>query len=151
MSSLIAVAGCAVFLILLSVCQGRQTFFDRTIKERTTLTSEWLEISADPPLKPEQEEHEIALYLEEPFGRDLEAKGVRLADGSVITPEIQLIDQDGKSYDLKYYGKRGPQLIEFTLRGQLDGKIYPKVRIRSEKPITCKAILWSNWNLKDIQ
>jgi hypothetical protein len=151
MSSLIAVSACTAFLILLTVCQRRETFFDRTIKGPTTLSSEWMEISVDPPLKPDREEHDIVLYLEEPFGRDLETKGVRLPDGSVITPEIQLIDQDGKSYDLKYYGKRGPQLIEFTLRGQLDGKVYPKVRVRSEKPITCKAILWSNWNWKDIQ
>ncbi len=56
----IAAAGCAAFLILHNVCGGRQTFFDRTIKGPTTLTSEWMEIFADPPLKPEREEHEIA-------------------------------------------------------------------------------------------
>lgn len=151
MSNLILAAGCAAFLILMNVCAGRETFIDRTIKGPTTLNSEWLEIAVSPPLRPERDEHDIVLYLEEPFGRDLQAKGVRLPDGSVITPEIQVIDLEGKAYDLRFVGMRGPQLIRFTLRGQLDGRQYAKVRIRSEKPIRCKEIFWSNWNWKDIQ
>jgi len=151
MSNIIEPALLTAFLILLSVCGGRQSFLDRTIKGPTTLTPEWTEIVVTPPLQPERDEHDIVLYLEEPFGRDLQAKGVRLPDGSVITPDIQLIDSDGKTYDLTYVGHRGPQLVRFTLRGRLDNREYQKVRIRSEKPVKCKEIIWSNWNWKDIQ
>jgi hypothetical protein len=142
---------CATLLLLLNVCGGEERFLDRKIKGPITITSEWTEIKLNPPLKPEREEHDVVLYLAEPYTGDLlHAGGVNLPDGSVVMPEVQIVDTEGNIYTLKATGFRGKELMRFTLRGQLDNREYRSVRIRSAKPINCKEIIWSNWNWKDI-
>lgn len=141
---------CVGVLVMLTVCGSRDRIIDQTIRRDATLTSEWTEITPEKPLKTERQQQEIVLYLAEPFSGDFEAKGVRLADGSIVHPEVQLVDTSGRTYDLKYYGFRGHELIRFTLKDQLKGKEFRTVRIRSEKPIHCKEIIWSYFNWGDV-
>ena len=141
---------CVGLLVVLTICGRRERIIDQTIGVDTTLTSEWTEITPEKPLKPERQQQEIVLYLAEPFFGDFEAKGVRGPDGSIVHPEVQLVDTNGRTYDLKYFGFRGHELIRFTLKDQLKGKEFRTVRIRSEKPIRCKEILWSYLNWKDV-
>ncbi|SRR6266478_3794943 len=141
---------CVGLLVVLTVCGRRDRIIDQTIRHDVTLASEWTEITPEKPLKPERQQQEIVLYLAEPFSGDFEAKGVRLPDGSIVHPEIQLVDASGRIYDLKYYGFRGHELIRFTLKDQLNGKEFRTVRIRSEKPIHCKEVIWSYFDWKDV-
>ena len=90
------------------------------------------------------------LYLEKPFVGDFIARGIRLPDGSLTIPEIQLIDSDGNAHKLEYSGFRGDELIRFALPEQSTIKEYRGIRIRSDKPINCKEIIWSCFNLKDV-
>ena len=141
---------CVGLLAVLTVCGRRDRIIDQTISRDATLTSEWTEITPLKPLKPEREQQEIILYLAEPFSGDFEAKGVRVPDGSIVHPEVQLVDASGHIYNLEYYGFRGHELIRFTLKDQLKGKEFRTVRIRSEKPIHCKEIIWSYFNWRDV-
>jgi hypothetical protein len=138
-----------ILLAAIGLYQQRSPFLDREIKGSVTLSSEWIEIIPEQPLKPEREQQEIVLHLEEPFVGDFEAKGVRLPNGSIIQPEVQLVDVAGNIHILKYYGFRGRKLIRFTLKGQLNGREYRSVRVRSEQPIRCKGIIWSCFYWKD--
>lgn len=149
---------CAVTLFLssiavlasLTICGGRERFLDRTIKGETTLTPEWTEIALETPLKPARDVQVIMLYLEEPFVGDFEAKAVRLPDGALVEPEVQLLDKAGNTYALKYYGFFGRKLIMFTLPDQLTGRDYGTVRVRSNKTIRCKEIIWRCFYWREI-
>src|SRR6185369_6212076 len=133
---------CITLLASLLICGGGPRFLDRTIKGDTTLTQEWMEFTPETPLKPERDVQAVMLYLAKPYEADLEMKGVRIPDGSLVKPEVQLVDTAGKTYSLNYYGLFGRQLVIFTLRDQLMGREYRTVRIRSDKPIHCKQIFW---------
>ena len=141
---------CITLLASLLICGGGPRFLDRTIKGDTTLTQEWMEIAPETPLKPERDVQAVMLYLAKPYEADLEMKGVRIPDGSLVKPEVQLVDTAGKTYSLNYYGLFGRQLVIFTLRDQLMGREYRTVRIRSDKPIHCKQIFWRLYYTKDI-
>ncbi|HYV09784.1 MAG TPA: hypothetical protein VE980_02650 [Pyrinomonadaceae bacterium] len=141
---------CITLLASLLICGGGPRFLDRTIKGDTTLTQEWMEITPETPLKPERDVQAVMLYLAKPYEADLEMKGVRIPDGSLVKPEVQLVDTAGKTYSLNYYGLFGRQLVIFTLRDQLMGREYRTVRIRSDKPIHCKQIFWRLYYTKDI-
>jgi len=141
---------CITLLASLLICGGGPRFLDRTIKGDTTLTQEWMEFTPETPLKPERDVQAVMLYLAKPYEADLEMKGVRIPDGSLVKPEVQLVDTAGKTYSLNYYGLFGRQLVIFTLRDQLMGREYRTVRIRSDKPIHCKQIFWRLYYTKDI-
>lgn len=141
---------CMVLITSLAICGDQGRFIDRTIKDKATLTPEWMQITLDKPLKPERDVQVIMLYLEEPYVGDFEAKAVRLPDGTLVQPEVQLLDTAGKTYALKYYGFFGRQLVIFTLRDQLMGREYRTVRIRSDKPIHCRQIFWRCYYTRDI-
>ena len=141
---------CITILASLVICGGGQRFVDRTIRDDTTLTQEWMEITLEKPLKPEREVQAVMLHLAKPYEADLEMNGVRLPDGSLVKPEVQLVDTAGNIYSLKYYGLFGRQLVIFTLRDQLMGREYRTVRIRSDKPIHCRQIFWRCYYTRDI-
>jgi len=139
-----------MLLTTLNTCGRSEHFLDRTIKGTITIGTEWTDITPSQPLKVERERQEIVLYLEKPFVGDFIARGIRLPDGSLTIPEIQLIDSDGNAHKLEYSGFRGDELIRFALPEQSTIKEYRGIRIRSDKPINCKEIIWSCFNLKDV-
>jgi hypothetical protein len=141
---------CVACLASLSICGGGERFVDRTIKGDTTLTPEWMQIALETPLKPKRDVQAIILYLEDPYVADLEMDGVRMPDGTLVKPEVQLVDLAGNALTLKYYGLFGQKLIIFTLRDQLMGREYRMVRVRSEKPIRLKEIFWRCYYTRDI-
>lgn len=146
--------GIAVVLILLGVIGFylfRSPFLDREIKGQVTISSYWLEITPDKPLKPERDVEEVELSLEPPFIGDFESHKVRLPDGSLVLPEVQLIDQNGNTFNMKYRGFNGRMNIYFSNFDELPkDREYRTVRIRSEKPINCKKIYWSCYYTGDI-
>ena len=87
---------CITLLVSLGICSGRQRFLDRTIRGDTTLTQEWMEIALETPLKPDRDVQAVILHLAEPYEADLKVDGVRLADGSLVKPEVQLVDTAGR-------------------------------------------------------
>jgi hypothetical protein len=137
-------------LVSLTICGGGARFLDRTIKKDTTLTPEWADITLEKPLRPERDAQAVILYLAEPYEADLELDGVRMPDGSLIKPEVQLVDTAGNTYSLKYWGLFGRKQIIFTLRDQLMGREYRTVRVRSEKTISCKEIYWRCFYWREI-
>ena len=147
----IGIAACVVVLLAavgaycLTKRQRRSPFTDHTIASVTTISTEWLEITPEKPLKPEKDEQQVGLYLEGPFSSPLDAPdGVRVADASVVTPEVELVDTEGNVIRLEWSGTRGTRILSFGLLKKLGGREYRTVRIRADKPIKCKEILWTN-------
>lgn len=147
----LALAGVGVVVLLVAVGAKKNgaprqnsLFNDQKVAGATSITNDWVEVAPDKPLKPEGDDQEVVLSLEEPFLHEhLGPDGVRTPDGSIVQPEVQLVDTEGRSIDLKFVGARGRQLIRFTLREQLKGREYRSIRLRADKEIRCKAVYWT--------
>ncbi|MCA1629734.1 MAG: hypothetical protein LC785_14145 [Acidobacteria bacterium] len=133
----------------LGMFQKRSPYTDQTIGKAVTISNEWAVLTPDEMMKPTGDDQEIGLYLEEPFTHDLLGPpGVRMPDGSIILPEVELIDIEGNAYKLKFSGARGRKIISFTLWGQLKGREYRSVRLRAGKVFKCKEVLWTTTQWK---
>jgi hypothetical protein len=125
-----------------------------------TIRDEWVEIHPEPHLKAEKDSQMIYLDLEPPFKDDLydegkgpnKGKGILMPDGEVINPEIEVIDQSGNTFKLVYSGSIGfkPTYdLPYPNKWPRDRE-YTTIRIRSPRPIKCKAIYWYCESRKDL-
>jgi hypothetical protein len=124
-----------------------------------TLGDEWIELRPKSPLKAEKTFQWVLLELEPPFKGDLYkegkgtniGKGVLTPDGDVINPEIEVVDQYGTTFKLYWGGAFGLQpAYDVPYPNKLPrDREYTMVRIRSSKPIKCKAIFWFCESSKD--
>lgn len=127
-----------------------------------TITSEWAELQHKSPLKVENDLQVFVFDLESPLRYDFykegkgpnKGRGILMPDGEVINPEIQVIDQYGNIFNLVWSGARQTFSPAYTLpSGQHwpSDREYRIIRIRSPKPIRCKAIYWICESSKDLK
>jgi hypothetical protein len=120
------------------------------------LSDEWLEIVPDKPLRPERIVQEIIIYVDKPVTKDRDFWDLVLPDGSRVTPEVELVDEDGNIYKLTLPSAvENPNSIEafqrgFGLRGLPKDKVYRTVRIKSAKPVKVLKIVWRCYDPRDI-
>jgi hypothetical protein len=123
--------------------------------------NDWVELHPEQPLKAEKTFQFVILDLEPPLKCDIlgegngpdRGKGILMPDGGVINPEIEVIDQDGNAFSLVWRGARGglsSPAYRLPYPNELPrDREYKAVRIRSPKPIKCKAIYWFCDSSKD--
>lgn len=149
----------AVSILLLSGLIIKRVFFYNYLTEIVlvsdfVITSEWKEVGTADLLRVEKDNQYIALLLEPPFEDDMPARGIKTPEGTIVNPEIILVDEEGNEYPLSFGGSRyfeGKNFVNYRYgRGLPIGKKYSKVRIRSEIPLPVKQILWSGYNTKDL-
>jgi hypothetical protein len=132
-----------------------------------TLDEKWVEFNPEPFLKPDKDWQEVGLELEQPYNLDFfdegvgpnKGKGILMPDRDVINPEIEVVDQNGNAFKLVYTGavrvggdgKGGiityanPYPVKFPRDRE-----YKTVRIKSPRPIKCKAVYWLCQSAKDL-
>jgi hypothetical protein len=151
----VAILLCLVILFgaACSILQRKANpFLDREISGPVTISSEWMEITPQEPLKPEHEVNAVTLMFASEYIPDYKENGLRFSDGTVMVPEVQLIDQDGKVYALgiESMGPKGMGFAFFDPISHLESlpkdKVYRTVRIRSDKPIECSKLVWRGYN-----
>src|SRR5262245_18274928 len=94
----------AVRLVVLVVLFYRRmgplpNWSDRDLAGATTITSEWLEIKADPALKFSGKTPLVILKLEG-YAPDFGSQKLRYPDGTLAAPDMQLIDDQGNVFPL---------------------------------------------------
>lgn len=151
---------CATVVLMESSCFRHG--YEIRIAGPTEITSQWLEVQAKPLLQADKDSHLIVLELEPPFKYDLhqegkepnKGQGILMPDGEVINPEIQIIDQNGTTFDLVYAGARRSFWPAYGLPYPNQwprDRHYKTVRIRSTRPIKCKAIYWFAESSRDLK
>ena len=130
-------------------------YLDQEIAGPTIVSSEWLEFVPKRPLKVERQIQMIVLDLDKSITLERDGAGLVLPDGSVVTPEVQIIGDDGKTYSLNHPSswsnpQTGTTYVEFSLPDLPKDRAYSKVRIRADKPVRCKRIFWRNYNQWDV-
>jgi hypothetical protein len=131
-------------MIVASSCKGASY---REISGDVTISDEWVTLSPGEALRAEKKFDWVLLKLDPPFKNAEPAmgNGILTPDGEIINPEIQLTDQYGKTFNFVYRGARGGDspIYGYPYPYELPrDREYKSVRIRSPRPIRCKAIYW---------
>lgn len=130
-------------------------YLDQPLAGPTTITAEWLEITPKSPLRISRQRHLLSLDLDKSIRTGTRDAGLKLPDDSIVRPQVELISDDGKTYELNkpslFDSKTRGTLAYFTSYDLTDDKTYVKVRIRSDKPFRCNRIFWRNYNLWDAE
>ena len=84
--------------------------------------------------------HEISTH---PFG-------MRLADGTVIVPELVMISDDRQAHPFRMSGFIGGALA-FTSEMLPVKMAFTEIRLRSERPIEVSAVKYGCFNFQDIK
>ena len=159
--SILAVSGCLVlaFLGLLAYVYFNERTIDQTLATNLMISNEWTEITPDPPLTVRRQIQEINLRIDG-FQHDPSASlpgQIKLPDGTIINPEIEVYDEFGNKFELHHSGfvtkfyedvvfKPESDSTRFTTYP--DDRRYTKIRIRSGVPFECARIYWRNKYLK---
>ena len=126
------------------------TLTDRDIAGATSINSEWVEIGPTPALESSGKQSLVILDLEGDYTPDFPAHMLRFPDGSLGTPEVQLVDPQGHVFPLQFLmvhhrDRTGSNVMGGAGFGSPDlptDRSYIKVRIRSDKPMKCSKIIW---------
>ena len=126
------------------------TLTDRDVAGSTAITSQWLEITPVPALKPSGKTSLVILELVGDYTPDFQAQMLRFPDGTMGMPEVQLVDQQGNVFPLHFLmvqhrDRTGSNVMGGAGFGAPDlpsDRSYVKVRVRSDKPMKCSKIIW---------
>lgn len=146
-----AVAALAGFVFYLFIT-------NRTVSQAVAMSQEigskGLEFTVDPPLTKFRRVAELDIVIPDydhnpnenlPWGQ------FRLPDGRVAEPQIEGVDESGNVVSFKHTGFTisSQDSVVFSPRPDLgDSTKLVKIRIRSDEPFTCEAVIWRNRNPK---
>jgi hypothetical protein len=147
---------CSVFLLAFGayqfgVFQKASPYVDQKIAGSTTISTEWIEIKPEKSLKRTGDYQEIGLYVEEPYTvefNSLASSGIRMPDGSVVTPDVELIDTRGNTVVAKVSAARGRKCLTYRVPASLSE--YTSVRIRAQQQISLDSVYWSGFIIKNM-
>jgi hypothetical protein len=145
---------CAIPLLLIGLFLYSLTTLDseQEVTEKITLDSEWIKITPKKPLKPEKQTQEIVLDVDPIEGlvrNNSDLEHIRLGNGAIVNPEIQIVDQYGNVYTsddiLRYptpslYGN-GISCQFYNPRLPQD-RVYTEVRVKCDKSLRLSRIVW---------
>ena len=124
-------------------------YLNRDVSGPITLSSEWTEIVPKEPLRAERQINDLVLVVAEPFEPDYEHWALRLGDGSIVKPEVQLVDEKGNTYNLTSPAI-GLKEMELGILDLPKDRVYRTIRIRANKPLKLSKIYWHCYNQWDV-
>ena len=119
------------------------------------VSSEWTEITPSSSMKVNRQIQSVVFIIDS-YRHNVYDKiwQIKLPDGTVVKPEVQIFDEYGNVYDL-HDGGRSNNDINFKPENDTEryttfpeDRNYTKIRIRSDKPFQVSKVIWRNRNLK---
>lgn len=125
--------------------------FELKLSGPLVVQDQWIEIRPQQSFTAERDRQFIVLELEPPFSYDFyrqgrgpnAGEGILMPDKGVLNPEIKVVDEQGNNLDLVYRGARRTFWPAYGLPYPQEFPKDPKykhVRLRSEQPISVKAV-----------
>jgi hypothetical protein len=136
-----------VILFLLFWLLMASTTSEREIAGPVTISTEWVEFTPESPLMPDKDSQEIVLDSAEPLVRNnSDLENITLTDGTVVKVEAQFVDKNGNAFPAAVNRYPTPSLYENGISCSppylREDRIYRTVRVRSDKPLKLKRIVW---------
>ncbi len=124
---------------------------NQVIATDVLVSSEWTEITPSSSMKVNRQVQSV-VFIIDGYRHNVSDKiwQIKLPDGTVVKPEVQIFDEYGNLYDLHDSGRSNND-INFTSESNAEfseDRNYTKIRIRSDKPFQVSKIIWRNRNLK---
>jgi hypothetical protein len=146
-ASLILCSSCALY-------RKSHPNLDRDIAGPVSISSEWIEILPEEPLKPEREVQQVLIWFAQPYTTGV--NGITSPDGHTFSPEVQLIDQRGNAYNLRISAidSSGIGLSCCKEQGYQSlpkDRNYRAVRIRSDRLVNGSKVVWRCYNPWDFK
>ena len=157
--SLFIVAGVGALALLVFV-GGLIYWFATSDSEQivsgpVSLSSQWTEFVPQKPLRPLKQSQEIVLDVDPSEGLvedNLHLERIQLSNGSLLLPQIQLVDSQGKVFDAEVSRYPVPSLYKNGISGYVSNlprdREFTKVRVRSDSPVRLSRIVWHCHNGK---
>jgi hypothetical protein len=122
---------------------------ERTVSGPVTVSSQWVEFSPEKPLLPSKQ-HQMILLEAEPFEAlvvdNSNLERIRLGNGVLLEPEIQLVDSQGNIFVAEVYRSPVPSYLDNSIVGNVRGlpqdRKYTRVRVRSNATVHLARIVW---------
>jgi hypothetical protein len=132
---------------------------EREISNAVQINSDWTEIIAEPPLEIFKQFQRISLYVTCLQDLNKEENVWYLEDGTVINPQVQIIDEFENIYELKGgnlsgYFKNSDTFVasklgfSYRLRKLPTDRKYTTIRVRNDQSFLCSKITWLNYQMK---
>jgi hypothetical protein len=138
--------GLIVVVGLISSCQ-RITM--GVIKnEPTSASADWGSIPLSKPVIAKWDVQVIYVNVSTKHQSSTDPLGIRLEDGSIIAPEIELVSKTGQREPFRFVGFSNSDLV-FENDHIARGSSFSELRIRSLKPLVCSQIRWVSYMPKD--
>ena len=136
---------------LSGLLQRPNPFIDRKVAEQQVLGPDWIEVKLEQPLKPVGDYQEIGLTLAPPLELDiLGPLGVRISNGSLVLPEVELLTPDGVTMPTRCSGSRGKTTLTYRLKDQSIKQEYNRIRIRADQEVRLSAVYWTGIVIKNM-
>jgi len=122
---------------------------EEVVSGPVTISAQWAEFIPQRPLQPSKQTQEIVLDVdpsEDLVEDNLHLDRMQLANGTVLHPQIQLLDSHGNVFDAEVSRYPVPSRYKNGLSGHVpnlpqDGA-FTKVRVRSDSPVRLSRIVW---------
>lgn len=123
-----------------------------TVAKGLLVAGEWTDVAIDPAVTAAKQVQSINLRIDD-FRADRDANGsdIKLPDGTVVEPEIELYDEFANKVDFRHSGfvRKTYDDVVFSPDSELPkDRRFTKLRIRSNVPFSCGEIYWMDHNLK---
>ena len=124
-------------------------FFDQEISGPLLVSKNWLEITPKESLRPERQINDVVVDVQDDFEPDYDASGLRQPDGSVVTMQVELVDENGGIHRLTSSAiyQHG---LSLSLEALPTDQTYRTVRIRATGPLRVRRIFWHCYNTWDV-
>ena len=147
-SIVMMIGGVGAFLIYFNVPN------DRTIAKSLKVSNDWIEVPIEPPLNAQHRDQSVNLRIQDIDFHAGVTNGVKLKDGTVLNPDIDLIDENGTILTLRPSGSVSKYYVDAVFKpvsetdGFASGRKFTKIRIRSDIPFECQSVYWRDYDPK---
>ena len=121
---------------------------EQKVAGEMTLTSDWVEIVSRRPLRPSKQYQSIVLEVAEPLVKDNWYGQVVRPDGTELHPEVILVNEQGDAIPVNVRRSMTPSRYGNAISGRVPDGVYLKVRVRCDKPLRLRRIVWHCWQGK---
>jgi hypothetical protein len=113
-----------------------------------TVGPDWVRVTLPQSVIAKWEYQVVYLTANTQFDPGFPGRGLKLEDGSIVLPEINLLTNAGAQYPFSLYDTNG-RVLEFANRTVPVGTRFVELRIRSSKPLVFAKITWISYMPED--
>jgi hypothetical protein len=125
-------------------------YLDREISGPGFISTQWLDIVPKQPLTADRQIQEIIINFAERGAPEVGSRGIRMTDGTVVIPEVELVDERGGIFTLRAVAFGADSMGFSADRDLPKDRTYRSVKIKATKPIELSNIHWKCWNQWDV-